>query len=350
MTPWERFALGARGEETDAVPVALIVDSPWLPAYAGIGTLEYFLHDDAWLRVNLGLLQRFPDVAWIPGFWMEYGMAAEPSAFGARILWHRDQPPSIEPVHGGLAALAELEPADPQQHGLMPLVLERYAAAERRSLPEGVGIKMVAARGPFAIAAWLLGMSDFLVALKSEPEAARRLLEVVTRTVIAWLHAQLDVLRAPEGILLLDDIVGLLSPRLFDQFARPSLARIFDEFRGLIRIYHNDTPCPHLLTRLAEVGYEVFNFSHLMDIAEVQAKMPDTVLMGNVPPLDVMARGTPDQVIACAQESFHKTGGRRWILSAGGGVSPGTPAENIDALVRAVRHGYAGNKSSGEEK
>lgn len=69
----------------------------------------YFLQPDEWLRINLSLLKRFPEVAWIPGFWVEYGMAAEPSAFGTRIVWHHNQPPSIEPVHGGLAALIGIE-------------------------------------------------------------------------------------------------------------------------------------------------------------------------------------------------------------------------------------------------
>jgi len=69
----------------------------------------YFLQPDEWLRINLSLLKRFPEVAWILGFWVEYGMAAEPSAFGTRIVWHHNQPPSIEPVHGGLAALTGIE-------------------------------------------------------------------------------------------------------------------------------------------------------------------------------------------------------------------------------------------------
>ncbi len=90
MTPWERFTLVARGGRADRVPVALIVDSPWLPGYAGIDAPDYFLKPDEWLRINLGLRDRFPDVAWIPGFWVEYGMAAEPSAFGARVVWHHD--------------------------------------------------------------------------------------------------------------------------------------------------------------------------------------------------------------------------------------------------------------------
>ena len=104
-----------------------------------------------------------------------------------------------------------------------------------------------------------------------------------------------------------------------------------------MRVYHNDTPCPHLLPRLAELPFEVFNFSHETDIADVRAAMPAHVLMGNVPPLSVMTQGTPEQVQAWARACVEKSGGHGLILSAGGGVSPGTPAANVDALVAAVR-------------
>jgi len=336
MTPWERFAGVARGGQADRVPVALIVDSPWLPGYAGIDTLDYFLQPDEWLRINLDLLKRFPDVAWIPGFWVEYGMAAEPSAFGPRIVWHHDRPPSIEPVHRGLTLLADWEPPDPQRHGLMPLILQRYADAERRLLHEGMNVKMVAARGPLAIAGWLLGFSDFLMALIEDPEASSRILDMLTKTVIAWLRAQLGVLHAPEGILVLDDLVGMLSPTMFEQFVRPYYLRIFGAFDGLLKVFHNDTPCLHLLEPLSALGFDVFNFSHEMDIATVQAKMPGVVLMGNVPPVSVMVRGTPQETASWAQECIRKTEGHRFILSAGGGASPGTLPETVDALARVA--------------
>src|SRR5512136_3181450 len=174
-------------------------------------------------------------------------MATEPSAFGARVVWHHDQPPSSEPVRGGLASLAGIEPPDPQRHGLMPLVLQRYADAEQRLLPEGMNIRMVAARGPLAVASWLLGVTDLMIALKLQPEAASRLLDVLTTTTITWLRAQLDVMRAPEGVLVLDDIVGMLSPKLFEQFVRPYFTRLAAEFGGMIRVFHNDTPCPRLV-------------------------------------------------------------------------------------------------------
>lgn len=335
-TPWERFAAVARHGQADRVPVALIVDSPWLPGYAGLNTLDFFLRPDEWLRVYLGIRDRFPEVAWIPGYWIEYGMAAEPSAFGARINWHGNQPPSIEPVRGGLNVLFDVEAPDPHRHGLMPLVLQRYLDAEKRLLPEGESIKLVAARGPFAVAGWLLGISDLMVALKKEPEKIGRLLDTLTTTIIHWLRAQLDVLSAPEGVLVLDDLVGMMSPKLFEQVARPHMTRLFQAFDGLIKIYHNDTPCPHLLQPMSTLGFDVFNFSHTTDIAEVQSKMPGIALMGNVPPLDLMVRGTPDQVTAFARECIARTGGRDLILSAGGGVSPDTPASAIDALVTAV--------------
>ncbi len=140
------------------------------------------------------------------------------------------------------------------------------------------------------------------------------------------------------GILLLDDIVGMVSAHHYEELVHPHLRRIFDEFDGLIRVYHNDTPCPHLLEKLAQAGFEVFNFSHEMDIGEVKAKMGHRVaVMGNVPPLDVGVRGTPEEVVRWAKICLDKAasdGGM--ILSFGGGVSPGTPPQNIDALFQAV--------------
>jgi uroporphyrinogen-III decarboxylase len=338
-TPWERFKQAARLEEPDQVPVGLIVDSPWLPGYAGMDTRDYFLFPEKWLEINLGLLDRFPEAVWLPGFWVEYGMAVEPSAFGARVLFHPNQPPSIEPVVTDLAFWAEAKPAHPQEAGLMPLVLRLYEVMEERLQAKGLGIRMVCARGPMTTAGWIVGISNLLMELITHPEQVTRFLDTITTTLIHWLHAQLDTLRQPEGIMLLDDLVGMVSKRHYEELVHPHLRRIFDEFDGLIRVYHNDTPCMHLVESLAEANFDVFNFSHKMDIGEVKAKMGHRVaLMGNVPPLDVGVREPPEVVERWALECLDKGGsGGGMILSFGGGVSPGTPPENIDALLRAAR-------------
>ncbi len=342
-TQWDYFKQAARLGEPEQIPVALIVDSPWLPGYAGLDTRDYFLFPEKWLEVNLGLLKRFPEVVWIPGFWVEYGMAAEPSAFGVRLHFHPNRPPSMEPLVTDLGFWSEIKPVNPHEDGLMPLVLRQYKVMEERLSAEGLGIRMVAARGPMTVFSWLVGITPLMTEIVANPKRVSDILEIITTTIIRWLHAQLETLRQPEGILLLDDVVGMVSKQHYETLIHPHLKRIFDEFDGLIRIYHNDTPCLHLAESLALANFDVFNFSHKVDMAEIKAKMGHRVaLMGNVPPLDVGARGQPIDVIGWARTCLEKgASGGGLILSFGGGVSPDTPPDNIDALVQVV-HAWSG--------
>jgi uroporphyrinogen-III decarboxylase len=339
-TPWERFVVAARRGTPDQVPVALIVDSPWLPGYAGIDTRDYYLFPDRWYAINRGLLERFPDAVWIPGWWIEYGMAVEPSAFGAKPHFYADRPPSVEPVVADLGFWArEIEPADPREDGLMPLVVRQYEALDERLRAEGLGVRMVCARGPMTVASYLMGVMPLMEGMALDPDGASHVLDVISKSIIRWLQAQLDAIHAPEGIMVLDDLVGMVSRRHYQAIIEPHLRRIFDAFDGLIRVYHNDTPCEHLLPALADAHFDVFNFSHVTDVAAAKAAMGHCVaLMGNVPPLDLGVRGSPDEVYRAAWDVLERGApGGGLILSFGGGVAPGTPPENIDALLQAAR-------------
>jgi uroporphyrinogen decarboxylase len=338
-TPWNRFKEAARLGEPDQVPVALIVDSPWLPGHAGINTLDYYLFPEQWLKINLDLLDRFPDAVWIPGFWIEYGMADLPSAFGARIHFYHDRPPSIEPVTTEVETWTNTSLPDVEEAGLMPWLLRLYELVELRLQADGLGIKMVAARGPMVTAGFLMGINDLMMGLVMRPDEISKFLDTITTTIINWLHAQLKRLDNPEGIMLLDDVVGMVSLNHYQEMVAPHLQRIFAEFDGLIKIYHNDTPCAHLYKAFAEAGFDVFNFSHEADIAQVKSDMGYRVaLMGNVAPLDLGVRGTAAEVRRAALDCMDKAApGGGMILSFGGGVSPETPAENIDALLSAAR-------------
>ena len=78
----------------DKIPMALIIDSPWIPGYLGIKHLDYFLDPELWFQSNLKIMREFPDIIFIPSWWMEYGMAAEPSVLGAKIKFWQDNTPS----------------------------------------------------------------------------------------------------------------------------------------------------------------------------------------------------------------------------------------------------------------
>jgi len=342
LSIWEDFrkmVLSGPAGRPQKVPVALIVDSPWLPGFMGIPTLDYFLFPDRWLSANLFIEKRFPEVLFLPGYWIEYGMAAEPSAFGCRIKWWKNSPPSVIPAIRSLSELPGLEAPNPEEDGLMPLVLNLYPKMERSLLKEESHIKMVAARGPLAIGAHVRGVTELLLDLKLYPEETKRFLRITTQTTIRWLRAQVDHLSEVEGILVLDDIVGFLSPADYMEFAHPCLKEIFSAFDGMVKVYHNDSKIGHILEPLAETGLDVLNFGYADDMDEVWRRVGSKIrLMGNIPTREVLADGTAEEVKAYGAECIRKTkGGRGLILSAGGGAPPGVPAENIDALVEASR-------------
>jgi uroporphyrinogen-III decarboxylase len=333
---WNFLKKAVRGESGAVVPVALIVDSPWIPGYLGISTVDYITIPDIWLAANLAVESRFPGAMFLPGFWVEPGMAAEPSAFGCRIAFHDNQPPAVHPLIEDIADVDRLVQPDPTVDGLMPVVLSLYRHVEPRVNDAGHRIKMVSARGPLALAAHLMGVTNFLIALKTEPEKTHKLLKMTSATVRSWLSAQAEVLHDVESYLVLDDVVGFLSKEDYLEFAHPYLKQVFS-LPAELRLFHNDTDNPTCYEFLSDLGVDVFNFTHLRGIPEVRSLTGDRVcLMGNVPPLDVMVQGTAADTASRAEECIAQAGRGRFILSAGGGVSPGTPGDNIQALVKAA--------------
>ena len=47
---WEIFKRAARLEKLDKIPMALIIDSPWIPGYLGIKHMDYFLDPELWFQ------------------------------------------------------------------------------------------------------------------------------------------------------------------------------------------------------------------------------------------------------------------------------------------------------------
>ena len=57
------------------------------------------------------------------------------------------------------------------------------------------------------------------------------------------------------------------------------------------------------------------------------------MLMGNLAPLQLLVRGTPDQVRQATRRQLDRLAEvGPLLISAGGGVSPGTPIENLQAM------------------
>jgi len=337
---WLRFKAAAKRQPGADIPLALIVDSPWMPGHLGISHNDFYFDSDVWFRAHRAVIEEFPEAIMFPSWWGEIGMAAEPSALGVRIRFWPHQTPSEERIPCRLEDLADLTAPDPRSDGFCPLILHRLATTKQRIFDAGFTMPVVAARGPLCTASFFRGVTHFMMDLMDDPDAAKQLIELCCTLTIDWLKAQAEVIGpCVEGFLVLDDIVGMIGPEDYAEFAHPYLKRICDAFPAAwVKVYHNDAGVEACLEQLPDAGFDVLNWGKQTDIATAAARLGGRMtLMGNVPPLEVGVRGSPADVEQASLDILRRADGHPMILSVGGGVSPGMPAENIHAMGRALK-------------
>jgi uroporphyrinogen decarboxylase len=170
--------------------------------------------------------------------------------------------------------------------------------------------------------------------VKTNPEEIDRLLALVTEFLVDWIGLQADTFDSIDGILLLDDLVGFLRDDDFQRFALPYLKQIYDSRKVAVKFLHNDAHGLVTSRHLATIGVNLFNFSFSHSLGDMRRHAGESVvLVGNIPPRDVLAQGTPNDVRRSVAESLASIDDhRRILLSAGGGVPPGVSAANLEAL------------------
>jgi uroporphyrinogen decarboxylase len=338
-TQWKILLDVVSGKEVTPLPVGFIIDSPWLPGWAGISTLDYFTSDSLWLQANLKAIQTFPDVLFLPGFWSEYGMCTEPSAFGAGCTWHENELPYAEKTIRKLEDIDTLAVPNPRVHGLAPFVLNRLKLSRKAIEKAGHKIRFAVARGPLNIATFLMGTTEFLMAMKTDPEKIHILLKIITDFTTQWLKVQKEAIDTIDGIFILDDIVGFCGDPDFKEFAQPYLKAMFNSFDASVRFFHNDADGRVCSPHLAETGINLFNFSFEHPLKEMKEWTGGEVaLVGNIPPRDVMAQGTPEQITEYVRSQMQGLDDKSRILfSCGGGVPQGVSTGNINAFIKAVQ-------------
>ena len=161
---WQDLLDVIKGKILDSLPVGFIIDCPWLPNWYGRSILDYFSNDEVWLDANLKAINEFPDIMFLPGFWSEFGMCTEPSAFGAKCSFPANEFPHAYKIIRSASEISELQVPNPETDGLLPLMLNRLKIAQPEIENSGHKIRFAVARGPLNIASYLMGATEFLTA------------------------------------------------------------------------------------------------------------------------------------------------------------------------------------------
>jgi uroporphyrinogen decarboxylase len=320
-------------------PMAFIVDSPWLPNWAGMDILDYFTSEDRWFEANRKAIQTFPEVTFLPGFWSEFGMCTEPSAFGAKCVFPRNEFPFAEKVLRDVAAIDDLAEPNPASDGLLPFMLNRLRSARPRLEDMGHKIRFSVSRGPLNVASFLMGTTEFLMAIKTDPDKAHKLLRLITRFLKKWHQLQRESLPSIDGMFLLDDIVGFIGEADFKEFGLPYFKELYAA-NVAVKFFHNDAECAKSIGYYPEIGINLYNPGIFNTLAELRRMSSNRLtILGNIPPRDVLAKGSPAEVTAAVKKLLAETPDRsKLVLSCAGGVPPGVSTENLRAFIAAARN------------
>ncbi len=338
-TQWNRLTSAVNGQALDPLPIGFIIDSPWLPNWYGASILDYFTSEELWFAANRKAIETFPEVIFLPGFWSEFGMCTEPSAFGVKCVFYADEFPFAERLIHEPSQIDDLSEPNPATDGLLPFMLNRLKRTRPRIEDLGHQIRFSVSRGPLNVASFLMGTTEFLMLLKTDPGRAHRLLRLVTSFLGKWHHLQRETFPTIDGIFLLDDIVGFIGREDFAEFGLPYFKELYAP-RVAVKFFHNDAACAQSISYYPEIGINLYNpgvFNSLSELSRMSGNR--LAILGNIPPRDVLAAGSATEVCAAVQKlrlEAKALGETKVILSCAGGMPPGVTTENLRAFIKAA--------------
>ena len=244
-----------------------------------------------------------------------------------------------------------LELPDPYTNELLKKKLEK-ARKLREHFPDHPISTFVA--GPISTAVAIRPISKLLRDLRKNPDGVKELIDFCVKANMAWARAFKDEF-GPVKLMIADPVScdDILSPKQIKEFSYPYLKNLTTSLYELNGIKPDLHICGHTKRQwedLKEFNIESFSVDNCHDLAECKDKIEDKLsLMGNVPPVDVMRNGSIDDVIESVKTCIKKGADCKhgYICATGCGTGPGTPKENIDAFVYAVRK-YSKDAKLGE--
>lgn len=234
--------------------------------------------------------------------------------------------------------LDRLRMPDPHKDGRMP---QKLLALRR--LREHFGERVLvegSCAAPYSSVALLFGLEETMVLALRDPNLLARACDFFVELQARYIAAQVQ---AGAHAIWLGDcnaFSGMLSLEQYRSLALPSCQRLVARARAagaIVHLHNSEISIPYLLAE-AEAGPDIINCGPAADAAQVhQALAGRCCASGNLDPIEVLLRGTPEEVAAETERLVRLGADGGWLFNTGEMVPRDTPEENIRAMVATVR-------------
>jgi len=335
------FLRACRREKTERTPIWMMRQAGrYMPEYRALrekySMLELCKTPELATQVTLQPMVHGVDAAIL---FADILLPLEP--MGAPFDFAKGEGPVVyKPVHdkADVEALRVIEPDD----GLT------YVLDAIRMLKKELPVPLIGFAGaPFTLASYLIegGKSAHFAKTKSlmyaEPDTFSQLMGKLAEVVRRFLRAQ--VAAGADAIQLFDSWVGQLSRKDYEDHVLPHVSHILQDVETLgVPVIHFGTGTYHLLDLQRRAGGTVLGLDWRTPFGEGWDKIgADRGVQGNLDPTVLFA---PREVaLAHARRVLDAAGGRPGhIFNLGHGILPGTPVDNVKAVVDFVHERSAG--------
>ena len=192
-----------------------------------------------------------------------------------------------------------------------------------------------------------MGLEIFAFFQLEYPEVLAEFMELSTTNAVNKADAAADAALSPV-VLIAEDFATkqgpIFSPEFLGQFHFPYLKRLAAAWKdhGIKVIYHSDGNYKKSIPELIACGMDGFYCLEPncgMDIVELKNAYPRMVWAGGVDGVDLMERGTPDQVKAEVARHIRETGALHnggMLVASSSEINPTIKPENFRAMVEAT--------------
>jgi len=197
---------------------------------------------------------------------------------------------------------------------------------------------------PFTLGGLAYGVEKLMRGLYKDKAAVHEVLNFAAELCFAYLEPFID---AGVSIISLADPTSsgdLISRDQFIEFSLPYLRKVGARVkeRGVWLTVHICGNTTNRLDQIPLAGADIMSVDYKVDLTEARRILGGKIAFaGNMNPVAVMQKETPQGVVAACREAIAKAGNiSGYILMPGCDIPPSVPIENVKAMVETA-HEYS---------
>ena len=230
--------------------------------------------------------------------------------------------------------LKGLKVPDPLKDGRLPLYLE----VVRKMKASFDCYSMAYVIGPYTLAGLLNGATNVVKNVLKNPEFLTELLDFCTKVVSVYGR---ELIRAgADAIVILEPTATVLSPKQFNMYSGKYVSEIIKSWDKTPVILHICGDTTHLIPDMLKTGCAGISLDSMVNFADVVKKIPaEILLIGNTDPVNYIALGTKEELIAEVKRLLSSMAGKKnFVLSSGCDLPPETSHENLELFVEMAKN------------